>query len=330
MPLPAVPHLALGAQGRRPGGEAVELPVVEDELDRVTALGASAQDHGLGLVLVTRGDEDRRRAHGQQAVDGHGAARGATASDQLEEDHFRGVGLPRSQLQDAGVPAGAVGVARGDLLEQLVDHELVLAEAGHRQAARVVVALLRERDQPLELGLHRLGLRLGGLNALVVDHLAAEVHEQRLAVRRVTRQLPPLLLMPHQPARRFSPRASRVSLTSSIDLRPKLGIAASSDSDFCTRSPTVWMPARFRQLYERTPSSSSSIRMSSIPPAEAPAPSPMPSAPATSAAPWSRRASTRSASVKIARYLMRISAASRSAACGSSDPSVSMSIVSLS
>jgi hypothetical protein len=47
----------------------------------------------------------------------------------------------------------------------------------------VVIALLRKRDQPLELGLDRLGLRLGGLDALVVDHLTAEVHEQRLAVR---------------------------------------------------------------------------------------------------------------------------------------------------
>ena len=49
-------------------------------------------------------------------------------------------------------------------------------------------------------------------------------------------------------------------MTSSIDLRPKFGIALSSDSDFRSRSPTVWMPARLRQLYERTPSSSSSIK----------------------------------------------------------------------
>src|SRR3954464_15638039 len=55
-------------------------------------------------------------------------------------------------------------------------------------------------------------------------------------------------------------------MTSSIDFLPKFGIAASSPSDFETRSPTVWMPARLRQLYERTPSSSSSMRMSSIGP----------------------------------------------------------------
>src|SRR6266536_1517565 len=59
-------------------------------------------------------------------------------------------------------------------------------------------------------------------------------------------------------------RWASVSTTSSIDFLPKLGIALSSPSDFEIRSPTVWMPARLRQLYERTPSSSSSIRMSSI------------------------------------------------------------------
>src|SRR3712207_1956460 len=37
-------------------------------------------------------------------------------------------------------------------------------------------------------------------------------------------------------------------MTSSIDLRPKFGIALSSDSDFWSRSPTVCTPARLRQL----------------------------------------------------------------------------------
>ena len=56
-----------------------------------------------------------------------------------------------------------------------------------------------------------------------------------------------------------------VSLTSSIDFLPKFGIAASSFSDLETRSPIVSMPTRLRQLYERTPSSSSSIGKFSIP-----------------------------------------------------------------
>ena len=37
-------------------------------------------------------------------------------------------------------------------------------------------------------------------------------------------------------------------MTSSVERSPKFGIAFSSDSEFWTRSPTVWMPARFRQL----------------------------------------------------------------------------------
>jgi hypothetical protein len=57
----------------------------------------------------------------------------------------------------------------------------------------------------------------------------------------------------------------RVSFTSSIDFLPKFGIAASSFSLFTTRSPIVSMPTRLRQLYDRTPSSSSSIGKFSIP-----------------------------------------------------------------
>src|SRR4051812_18218011 len=222
------------------------------------------------------------------------------------------------------------------------------------------VAALGEGDQPLDLGLH--GLRLGGrgLDPLVVDQLLGQVHQERLAVRRVARQLVPVPPVAHQErarvaggrhasarsaeasrnarratiayaARRSSPRAFSVSMTSSIDLRPKFGIAFSSDSDFWSRSPTVCTPARLRQLYERTPSSSSSIRMSSIP-SERPAGIAPAAPPSPPASPLSepRSCSSRSASVKIASEEIRISAASRSAACGSTLPSVSMSSVSLS
>src|SRR5687768_5535900 len=95
---------------------------------------------------------------------------------QLEEDHLRGVGPPRAELEDAGVSALSLGVARCDLLEQLVDDELVLPEARHGEPPGVLVALLAERDQPLELRLDRLGLGLGGLDALMIDDLAREVH----------------------------------------------------------------------------------------------------------------------------------------------------------
>src|SRR5215210_515989 len=81
------------------------------------------------------------------------AARTGRGSDELQEDHFCRIGLPGAQLENAGVAALALRVPRGDLLEQLVDHELVLAEAGHGQPAGMVIALLGEGDQPLQIGL---------------------------------------------------------------------------------------------------------------------------------------------------------------------------------
>src|SRR5205085_12007078 len=120
---------------------------------------------------------------------------------------------------------------------------------------------LGQGDQLLELGLDRLGLGLGGPDPLVRDDLLGQVHQQRLAVRRVTRQLISVPLVAHgknpdgprtlptsYSLRSPNPRACNVSITSSIDFLPKFGIAASSDSDFETRSPTVWIPDRFRQL----------------------------------------------------------------------------------
>src|SRR4051794_37291861 len=196
------------------------------------------------------------------------------------------------------------------------------------------VAPLRERDELLDLRLDRLGLRLGGLDPLVLDDLLAEVGQHRLAVSRVARELAALLLVSHQSPRRSSPRAWSVSTTSSIDFLPKFGIALSSASDFETRSPTVWIPARFRQLYERTPSSSSSMRMSSIAPPgrEPPPPPPPPDTPGSMMPPVtaSRSSAIRSASEKIASWEIRSSEASRSADCGSIAPLVSMSSTSLS
>src|SRR3954451_23900544 len=203
---------------------------------------------------------------------------------QLQQHHLGGIRAAWAQLEDPGVAARALRVAWRDLLEQLVDDELVLAERGERLPSRVQVAPLGQRDQLLDLGLDRLGLGLGGLDALMIDHLLAEVSQERLAVRGAPRQLVALALMAHQSSRRFNPRAASVSTTSSIDFLPKFGMALSSPSDFEIRSPTVWIPARLRQLYERTPSSSSSMRMSSIgepprPGSTAPPPRPLSTAP---------------------------------------------------
>ena len=114
---------------------------------------------------------------------------GAASLDQLEEDHLGRVGATRTELEDAGVAARPLRVARSDLLEQLVDGELVLAERRQRLAPGVQVAALGERDQLLDLGLDGLGLGLGRLDPLVLDDLLAEVAQQRLAVRGVRESL---------------------------------------------------------------------------------------------------------------------------------------------
>jgi hypothetical protein len=88
----------------------------------------------------------------------------------------------RKTISVAGVATRTLRVPRGDLLEQLVDHELVLPERGKRLPAGVKVTALGERDELLQLGLDGLRLRLGRSDPLVLDDLLAEVREQRLPV----------------------------------------------------------------------------------------------------------------------------------------------------
>ena len=71
------------------------------------------------------------------------------------------------------------------------------------------VAPLGQRDQALDLRGGRLGLRLGRLDPLVVDHLAGQVHEERLAVRGAPRQLATVLLVAHRRSSGPIPAARR-------------------------------------------------------------------------------------------------------------------------
>src|SRR6266511_1344589 len=117
--------------------------------------------------------------------------------DQLEEDHLGGIGPTRAELDDPRVPAGALGVAGGDLLEQLVDDEPILAQLREGATTGVEVAALCERDQLLDLRRHSLGLRLAGLDPLVLDQLAREIAHQGATVRAVAGELVALLAVAH-------------------------------------------------------------------------------------------------------------------------------------
>src|SRR5207253_1561094 len=61
---------------------------------------------------------------------------------------------------------------------------------------------------------------------------------------------------------RLRPILCRISLISLSDFRPKFLVFSISFSLFCTSSRMLWMFAFFRQLYERTESSSSSTERS--------------------------------------------------------------------
>src|SRR5205085_1590603 len=134
----------------------------------------------------------------------------ASRSDELQQDHLAGVRAPRAELQDPGVAASALRIARRDLLKQLVHRELVLAQGREGLAPRVQITPLGQRDQLLDLRLDRLGLGLGGLDALVVDDLLGQPTQQGPPVRGGTAELVALALVTHRRAETLaiSPRAA--------------------------------------------------------------------------------------------------------------------------
>ena len=190
------------------------------------------------------------------------------------------------------------------------------------------VAPLGERDQLLDLGLDRLGLRLAGLDPLVLDQLPRQVLHQRLAVSRVAAQLVSCPLVAHgclapEPATRPGGRA-RGRASPRSPLRSSARRSSGSPS-----APTPTSPAGRRSSARRPASGSCRRGRRSRAPRSAdrrrspPAPA-LAGRPPAAASRWSGSAPRRrSASVKIARLAIISSAASRSAEPGSIEPSVS-------
>ena len=59
---------------------------------------------------------------------------GEAGLDEFQEDHLGRVAPSRAELDDPGVAAGSLRIARRDLLEELVDRELVVVELGESLA----------------------------------------------------------------------------------------------------------------------------------------------------------------------------------------------------
>jgi hypothetical protein len=104
------------------------------------------------------------------------------AVDEFDDRDRRGVRSAEAGLDDAGVAAVAVRVARGENVEQLGQLGIV-KQAGVGQTAVRQAAALGQRDQLLEVGTQFAGLGGGRGNLLVLDQRGREIAEQRGAVR---------------------------------------------------------------------------------------------------------------------------------------------------
>ena len=113
-----------------------------------------------------------------------------------------GAASPRrtSRLDDPRVAAVAIGEAGGDRVEQPPDHLGVGHHAQHL-AAGVEVLALGQRDHVLGQPAHRLGLGLGGHDALVAEQATSRLRNiaQRCWVSRP--ELEAVLAMPHRDVR---------------------------------------------------------------------------------------------------------------------------------
>lgn len=115
---------------------------------------------------------------------------------ELDDRHGRVVALAVTGLHDARVATGTVRDERGDLGEQLV-HDRLVGDLLQHATTRVDVAALRERDEALGERLHALRLRLGRLDALVLEELRGQVREDLALVRRAAAETRSLVGLRH-------------------------------------------------------------------------------------------------------------------------------------
>src|SRR5215207_4272673 len=233
---------------------------------RGVPLGRNGARGGGPLGVVARAGSPHRAIRARRDAQPEGNPRPQRASrtptllgpHQLDPGHRSPVPLPLPKLEDPRIAAVAFGETRTDLAEQFVD-DVAVRDLLEDLAARRHVALLGERDQLLGHRANGLGLGLGRVDVLVDEQLRGDAVQHQTLVSGAGAQAGPLLGLGHPYSSRSPrPSSSSLALTSSIDFWPKLRMSISSASDFSTRSPTVLMPSRLRQLYERTDRLSSS------------------------------------------------------------------------
>ena len=133
---------------RRRAGHPCVLPECEKAAASLTLAAAFA----ISCAVKPRSDQ----ASAYSSFLGHHRARilalgRDVAIDQFDDRDRRGVRGADAGLDDAGVAAVAVGVARGQHVEQL-DQLRVVEQAGMRQTAVGQAAVLGQRDQLFDIG----------------------------------------------------------------------------------------------------------------------------------------------------------------------------------
>src|SRR5262249_21664105 len=178
--------------------------------------------------------------------------------DELEVDDGGAVAAADAGVDDARVPAVAVGVARADLIEEPAHH---LGVRHHRQRLAPGVQALALGQRHHVVGQAADGFRLGlrRLDALVAEEGGEHVAKHGCAVLADPAQSEAMVTVPHRttPPPRLSvprmlgsmrmpiesPSAASAVLISSMDFSPRFFTCSRSASVFWARSATTWISA---------------------------------------------------------------------------------------
>jgi len=121
---------------------------------------------------------------------------GLDARHELDEHHRRAVAHPARQARRAGEAGRTIGVALGEIGEELL-HDLLLRKPADGLAARDQRAVLPENDHAVDERADLFGLRLGGLHALVAKHRKGQVAEHPAPCPCASPELALVYLMRH-------------------------------------------------------------------------------------------------------------------------------------
>src|SRR5882724_7660347 len=213
-------------------------------------------------------------------------------ADELEDGDLSSIAHANARGDDARVASRAIRELRCDIAEELL-RDARRHDVSRRLPSRLQRVALAERDHFFRHWPRRFRAGQCRSDAPVFKKIGHQIPQRRAAVPWIASQFRSRFQVSHvsfflassyRPTEssvegaavwlgsggqmmrpcssnfmpRLRPIFTSMSLISFSDLRPKFFVFSISFSLFCTSSRMVWMLAFFRQLYERTESSSSS------------------------------------------------------------------------